>query len=593
MNIPSSQPDPIAASKSWPIYKRLLGYSRSYLGLFGIAVLGMILDAACTAGFTHLLRPLMDEGFLADNWNAVRTLPWLVAAIFVGRALGTLVSDYAMSAVGRSVIFDLRQELFEKLIDLPAKFFDRFASGQLISRLTFNVEQVANASTNAITILVRDSLYIAGFFVVMLYNSVTLTLIVVGVGPVIALLAAVVSKRFRRLSRRIQSSVGDVAHRSSEVIQGHLVVKSFGAQPEEKKLFAKINRQNRRQNLKLVLTKAASASIVQVIAGFALAGIIYVATSHLSEQGMTAGSFIAFITAMLAILPSLRRLTNVLEMVQRGVAAADSIFEILDRQGETDHGDETISKLRGAVDYRNVSMSYDESGQAALDDVSFSVAPGTTTAIVGRSGSGKTTLVNLLPRFYVATEGTIAIDGTDIRNIKLPNLRQNIAIVGQQIVLFNDTIAANIAYGRLKSIDRERIEAAAQQAGAMEFIDALPHGLDTHLGADGIQLSGGQRQRIAIARAILQDAPILILDEATSALDSESEQQIYAALENLREGRTTLVIAHKLSTIESADQVLVMDQGRLIERGTHKSLIQDEGVYANLHRLQFGIRSDG
>lgn len=575
------------AAATWPTYRRLLRYSWRYWPLFAFAVVGMIVDAACTAGFTALLRPLMDEGFLAENLDAVRSLPLWVVVIFLGRGLGSLVSAYAMTAAGRSVIFDMRQDLFEKMLDLPSNFYDRNAPGQLISKLTFHVEQVANASTDALTILVRDSLYVLGFVAVMLYNSVQLTLAVLLLGPVLGLLAAYVSRRFRKLSRRIQNSVGDVAHRSSEVIQGHQVVKSFGAQGREKALFRTINEHNRKQHLKLVLTKAGSTSLVLGLAGFALAGIIYYATSVLTSEGMTAGAFIAFITAMLAILPSLRRLTNVLETVQKGVAAAENIFTVLDTDGEPNSGRQMLTRVDGAIEYDNVRLAYSENDADVLRDVSFRAQPRTTTAIVGRSGSGKTSLVHLLPRFYLPTAGRILLDGVEISDIDLGELRSRIAVVGQHIALFNDTVAGNIAYGRMSTASREAIVTAARRAGALEFIEKLPGGFDTILGAEGIQLSGGQRQRIAIARAMLQDAPILILDEATSALDAQAERDVYAALDELRNERTTLVIAHRLSTIEAADQVLVMEDGQIMESGTHHELLKRGGRYASLHRLQF------
>jgi subfamily B ATP-binding cassette protein MsbA len=580
----------IGNTGSWAVYTRLLGYSRKYWPLFLLGILGMALDAGSTAAFTALLQPLMDEGFLAENWHSVRLLPLWTILIFAGRGLGTLTSTYAMTNAGRSVIFDLRQALFDKLLKLPSAFYDRHGQGQLIAKLTFNVEQVANASTDALTILVRDTFYILGFLGVMFYYSVQMTLTVMLIAPLLAMIAAFVSRRFRKLSRRIQGSVGDVAHRATEVVAGHQVVKLFGAQASEHERFRAINRDNRRQHLKLVLTKSGSAAVVHVIAGLALAGIIYLATSP--DSGMTPGSFIAFVTAMLAILPSLRRLTNVLETVQKGVAAAESVFEVLDQADESDHGRTSTENLRGEVAFENVSLTYPAADTPAISDISFVAKPGTTTAIVGRSGSGKSTLVSLLPRFYQPGSGRVLVDGVDVADYPLESLRGQVAVVSQRVVLFNDTIASNIAYGSLESMDASRVEEAAKRAGASAFINDLPNGLQTRIGSEGLQLSGGERQRIAIARAVLLNAPILVLDEATSALDTHTERDVYEALKELSSKRTTLVIAHRLSTVENADQVIVMEKGRIVEQGTHAELIKLDGAYAGLHRMQFRDAED-
>ncbi len=584
---------PLEKDAAWTVFRRLLGYSRRYLGVILLAVFGMALDAACTAGFTALMRPLLDEGFVAEDWQSVAWLPVLVLVIFAGRGLGALLSAYFMARAGRSVVYDMRGDLFERMLYLPTPFFDRTAQGSLISKLTFNVEQVAAASTEAVTTLLRDTLYALSFLAVMLYSSVKLTLVVFLLGPPIAGLAILVGRRFRRYSRRIQDTVGGVAQRAGEVIAGQQVVKLYDAQETETRIFERINARNRLQHLKLVLTKQGAAAIVHLIAGAALAGIFFYATTSLAQDGLTPGTFIAFITAMLALLPPLRRLTDVLAKIQTGIAAADSVFQTIDEAPETDQGKRSADDVQGHVRFENVSLRYAELAETALAEVSFEARPGTVTAIVGRSGGGKTSLVNLLPRFYEPTEGRVLVDDVDVREYQLASLRSKIAVVSQQIVLFNDTVAANIAYGRLAGAPREAIEAAAEQAGATEFIRQLPDGFDTIVGAGGTQLSGGQRQRIAIARAILLDAPILILDEATSALDTETERAIYAALERLKRSRTTLVIAHRLSTIETADQVIVMAQGRIAERGTHAELLAAGGAYARLHQLQFSDEQAG
>ncbi len=552
-----------------------------------VAVFAMALDAACTGGFAAMTEPLLNDALLAKDWDTIRMMPVWILVIFLGRGIGSFVADYCMAAAGRSVIRDLRQQVFEKYLFLPTSYFDQHSQGQMISRLTFNVEQVAEATTNAITVVVRDSLYIIAFLGVMLMQSVRLTLATLVIAPVIALIIAFVSRRFRRLSRKIQDTMGDVTHRASEVVNGHRVVKLYSGQGVEKDRFGAVNASNRRQHLKLVATKSGSASLVQLIAGLTLAFIIFVATRETMLDQITPGAFTAFMTAMLAILPSLKKLTNVHVMIQRGVAAADSLFEVLDSPQEDMVRGQPLTAVRGELEFDNISLSYQPGQAPVLDQVSFTAGPGTVTALVGRSGSGKTSLVSLIPRFYRPTGGQLRLDGLAICSCRLQDLRASIAMVSQDIVLFEDTIAANIAYGSVGPVAEQDIQAAAEQANAMEFINKLPQGLDTRLGEGGVQLSGGQRQRIAIARAILRDAPVLILDEATSALDTESERLIQAALEQVMRARTTLVIAHRLSTVENADQVLVLDQGKLVEQGTHQQLLAQGGHYAELHRLQF------
>ncbi len=579
--------NPLTFERAWPIYRRLLNQAIPYWPLVALAMLAMALDAACTAGFAALTQPLLDDALLDKNLDVIRRLPLWIAAIFIGRGLGSFVADYCMAAAGRSVIRDLRRRVFEKYLKLPTAYYDRQSRGQMLSRLTYNVEQVAEAVTNAVTVVVRDSLYILGFLALMFYHSLYLTLAALVIGPIIATIIAFVSRRFRRLSRKIQDTMGTVTQRASEIVFGHQVVKLYGGQHSEAERFDEVNRSNRRQHLKLVATKSGSATLVQLLAGLMLAIIVFLATRDAMLDQITPGAFTSFMTAMLGILPSLKKLTNVHVMIQRGVAAADSIFALLDETEERGNIGQPLSRASGELRFEEVGLRYQPNQEPALEGVSFSASPGTVTALVGRSGSGKTSLVGLIARFYEPTSGRICLDGGDIATYRLDDLRNNIALVSQDVVLFDDTIAHNIAYGALEKASPKAIAAAARRANAMEFIEDLPRGIDTRLGEGGTQLSGGQRQRIAIARAILKDAPILILDEATSALDSESERLIQTALEGMMRTRTTLVIAHRLSTVESADQVLVLDRGRLVEQGSHRELLARDGHYAALHRLQF------
>ena len=579
--------EPVESDRAWPIYRRLLGYTGRAWPVLVLAILGMLVDAASTAGFAAMLEPILDEAFLARDEVIIGQLPLWLVLLFLVRGAGGFVAEYGMAAVGRGIVRDLRHEVFDRYLLLPARYYDRHSPGQLIARLTFHVEQVAEAGTNAITILIRDSLYVLFLLVVMFMQSVTLSLATLLIGPGIALFVFFVSRRFRRISRKIQQSMGDVSHRTAEVVGGHREVKIYGARAAELEAFDALNDDNRRQHLKLVATKSASTSLIQLAAGLALAGIIYLATRDSMLETLTPGAFITFMTAMLGILPSLKRLTNVHAMIQRGVAAADSIFAVIDETPEPAVGTRSLDRARGEIAFDRVSLRYEADGGEVLREVSLRAEPGTVTAIVGRSGSGKTSLASLLARLYEPTSGEILLDGHRIDDYRLEDYRRQLAWVGQNPALFADTVRANIAFGALADASDEAVFAAARDAHALEFIERLPAGMATRIGDGGTQLSGGQRQRIALARAILRDAPVLILDEATSALDSESERLIQSALEGLMRTRTTIVIAHRLSTIERADQVIVLDEGRVIERGVHASLIASGGAYATLHRLQF------
>ena len=568
-------------------YRRLLTHVRPYWGLALMAVIGLVLEALGSVGFAALMEPILDQGIMAHNTDVIAMLPFAIIGVLTARGIGGYAAAYGLARVGRSVVRDLRSQLFNRFLQLPSRFFDRNKAGDTISLMNYTTELLAQASTNAVAVLLRDSLTIVFMLALMLYHSVRLTLAVLVIGPLIGWVVSIVSKRFRIISKELQNSMGGVSQVTEEVVQGNRVVKVFDGADQEQKRFSNVNAHNRHQHIKLLATTAASSAIVQIIAAVALAVIVWLATREAAAASLNAGAFMAFVTAMLAILPSLKNLTKVQQVIARGATASADIFAVLDQQLEQDNGTKVLQRSSGEIRYHNVSFTYPETEKPVLKDVSFSARSGSVIAIVGRSGSGKSSLVSLLPRFYDPTEGTITLDDIPLADLKLANLREQIALVSQDVVLFNDTIRANIAYGRLAKFTDSEILDAARSAHCDEFIEKLPEGLDTMVGDRGILLSGGQRQRLAIARAILKDAPILILDEATSALDSESEKHIQAALEQVMQARTTLVIAHRLSTIEHADQVLVMDQGQIVEQGSHQALLKQQGIYAQLHALQF------
>jgi subfamily B ATP-binding cassette protein MsbA len=578
------KPAPLTAAR---LYKRLLGYATPYWRAFSLAVLAMIGFAATDTGFAALMKPMLDGNFIERDPATIRFVPLALVGLFVLRGVTGFVSRYGMSWIGRRVIQRLRHDLFHRLLHLPSRYFDRNPSGRLLSHLTFDVEQVAEATTNAVTILIRDSLTMLFLLIYMFWISPWLTLLFLIVGPVLVGLIRYVSLRFRRISRRIQDSMGELTQFSEEAIQGHRLVKSYNGEAWQEQLFEDVNERNRRLHLKMAAAAGASTPIVQLIAACILALVVYLATLESVTREISVGSFVSFIAAMMLLMQPLKHLTNINASIQRGVSAARSIFEVLDEPTEPDQGRLPLSRARGAIEFRNVSFAYDPDKGDVLRDISFSIEPGQTVALVGRSGSGKTTLAHLLVRFYDPVQGTVCLDGEDIRNYRLADLRRQIAMVGQDVMLFNETIAHNIAYGRFAAASEADIIASAQAAHAMEFIEALPDGLATRIGDRGILLSGGQRQRIAIARAMLKDAPVLILDEATSSLDSESERAVQDALEHLARSRTSLIIAHRLSTVERADFILVLEQGRIVETGTHETLLARRGVYHELYQLQF------
>ena len=576
-----------SAPSALATYRRLLGYTTRYWPVAIVAVAGMITDAGCMTLFAREIKPMLDDLFISRNAQMIFWMPIVIISIFLARSLGTFATDYGTAFIGRGVVQQLRRKLFEHYLKLPTPYFDGESSGNQIARVTYTSEQVAQASTEAVKVAVVDGLTVIGFIGVMLLASVRLTLTLLVMVPLVGALVYFVGRRYRRISRRIQGSMGTVTGVVEEVVGASREVKVFGGQEYEEKRFDEVTDRTRQLNLKVAATNGMSTSLVQLIAASSLALIVYFATRPAMIDQLTPGAFTSLILAMGGILPSLKRLTTVQANLQRGVAAAEEIFGVLDTPPERDSGTLQLSDCRGEIEFRDVRLSYNDQGNAALNGIDLVCARGSVTALVGRSGSGKSSLVSLIPRFYEPTSGEILLDGKPLGDYTLQSLRRQIAWVGQMPTLFDDSIAHNIAYGSLGTASEADILAAAEAANAMEFIARMPQGIHSRVGEGGALLSGGQRQRIAIARAILKNAPILVLDEATSALDTESERLIQDALQRLMRDRTTLVIAHRLSTIEHADQIAVLDQGRIVERGRHADLLAAGGVYAGLHRMQF------
>ncbi len=574
------------------LYLRLLNYVKPYWRTFAASLLGMIVVAATEPLVPALMKPMLDGTFVHKDQAMMRMVPVIIIVIFLVRGLATFIGTYAINWVGNKLVMDLRDEMFRKLLGLPTRYYDDHATGSLISKLTFDVTQVTNAATTVVTISVRDSIVIFGLLGWLFYLNWKLTLLTLLMAPIIAFIISTISKRMRTSSRDAQQAMGDITQVIEESVSAHKVVKLFGGQQYESRRFNEQANWVRRYAMKQASAAAANVPIVQMVAALALALVVYLATLQSQTDETTVGGFVSFIMAMLMLTAPLKRLTGVSEYLQRGLAAAESVFALLDTASETDSGTETIGRVRGELQFDQVQFSYAPSGRPALNNIDLHIRAGENVALVGASGSGKTTLANLVPRFYTPTGGAILLDGHNLVALTLSSLRANIALVSQEVVLFNDTVAANIAYGQMRKVSEAEIIAAAQAAHAMEFIREWPEGLNTLVGERGVKLSGGQRQRIAIARAILKDAPILILDEATSALDSESERHVQAALETLMKGRTTLVIAHRLSTIEKADRIVVLQKGEIAEIGTHRELLVKNGVYAQLHRIQFAAVDD-
>lgn len=575
------------SSDSLQLYKRLISYVKPYRRVFYMAVLAMVVLALTDTGFAALMKPMLDESLVARNEDMIVMLPLMIIALFIIRGLSGIASTYSMSWIGRKVIEDLRSAMFDHLLKLPTSFYDQNASGKLIQKFTFDTEQVSQAVTNALIIMIRDTLTIIALLAWMFYLNWVLSLVFLLIAPAIFVMIYIVNKRFRKISSRILDSIGDVSHVVEEVTEGSRVVKLFNGQKMESETFSVSNSFNRLQNMKLVLTSAISVSVVQFIAACALAGIVFLATLDPMLGTMTPGTFISFIFAMMILLAPLKRITGVTALLQRGIAAADNIFKLLDEEVEKDQGTRVVKRAQGRLELRHITLCYDIEKGDVLKDINLIIEPGTTLAIVGKSGSGKSSLVNLLPRFYEPSDGQILLDGVNIQDYTLNSLRRQYSYVSQNITLFNDTLARNIAYGSMAGASTEDIVKAADMAHASEFINRLPQGMETIIGENGVMLSGGQRQRLAIARAMLAHAPILILDEATSALDAESESIIQQGLSQLIADHTTIVIAHRLSTIENADIIAVLDQGRIIESGTHQQLLDQKSHYYNLYRVQF------
>lgn len=572
------------------IYRRLFKYALPYWKMFLASIAAMIVYASLGPAFAKLIQPLIDGSFIEHDPEILRQAPFILLGLSIARGIAGFASDYCSGWVGRRVIADLRRDLFDQLLNLPCAYYDHASSGQLLAKLLYNTEQVANSLTKGVVAVFKDGLTIAGLTVLMVYENVLLSLVFMVVGPVLGISIRQVSKRFRKISMRIQESMGNVGHVAQEAIDAQRIVKVFNGKGYETEKFAKENERNQRRQMKLIVTDAVSGALVQLIYVSGFAAILYVVSLESVRHTVTPGSLIAFIAAMAMMLSPIKRATQVLNIMQKGIAAGDSIFELLDKAREHDTGTHELGAVKGHIEFRDVSLAY-HGGEYALRNIDLAVKPGETIALVGQSGSGKTSLIRLLPRLYEPTRGAIRLDGRDIREFTLSSLRRHIAYVGQEVTLFNDSVANNIAYGCRETASFEEIRLAARTAHALEFIESLPQGFDTIVGQQGIVLSGGQRQRIAIARAVLKNAPILILDEATSALDAESERHVQEALEALMKNRTTLVIAHRLSTIHNADRIYVMRDGRIVESGSHEQLLRGQSYYAELHRLQFELKA--
>ncbi len=566
------------------VYLRLLSYVKPYWKMFALSVLGYLLYSGTQPALAWMTGWLADAIYNKDAM-AKYLIPLALLGIYLARGLGSFIGNYFLAKVSFSVVKNLRFELFNRLIELPNTFYEQHNSGHLISVITFNVTQVTGAATDAVKVVIREGVAVLALMGMLFYYNWKLTLTFLAVAPLIGFTVSYASKRFKKLSKKIQISMGDLTHVSSEAINGYKEIKSFGGHAYEKKRFTQAIMNNYQQNLKMVMTSSINTPVLQMIVALALAFLVFLALSFLSD--MQPDAFIVYITAAGLLPKPIRQLSEVNATIQKGIAAAESIFDLLEEPAEQDNGRFEIDRAEGKLEFKQVSFKYPGTEKWVLNDFNLTIHPGQTVALVGRSGSGKSTLASLIPRFYEVTQGEILLDGRALQDYTLQNLRAQISLVTQQVILFNDTIENNIAYGALALNDRDQVMAAADAAYATEFIQQQSDAMDTLVGEDGVLLSGGQRQRLAIARALLKDAPLLVLDEATSALDTESEKMIQAALEKVVKGRTTLVIAHRLSTIEKADLIVVMDQGQIIETGTHEQLLLQGGLYYHLHQKHF------
>ena len=575
---------------STELYWRLLRQIAPYRFIFSLALLGMVIVALTEVALPALMKPLLDGTFVHKDEALMRWMPAVIIALVAVRGSAEYMASYSINWVGNRLVMDLREAMFGKLLTLPTPYYDDNASGNLISKLTYDVTQVTAAGTSVLTVIFKDTVSLVGLIAYMLWLNWKLTLLALVMTPLIVIVVRLISIRLRASSRAVQQAMGDVTQVLQETIEGHKVVKLFGGQRYEAARFGEQANRVRRFMMKQAAAAAASVPVVQLLAGLALAAIVYLATQQSHANEVTVGEFVSFVTAMLMLTAPLKRITGVNEPLQRGLAAAESVFALIDQAGESDPGEALIARARGEIRFENVSFTYRAANQPALEAITLTIDPAETVALVGASGGGKSTLVNLVPRFYRPGSGRILLDGFDLATLTLASLRANIALVSQDVVLFNDSVAANIAYGVMRDTREADIVAAAEAAHAMEFIRHMPQGLHTLVGENGVRLSGGQRQRLAIARALLKNAPVLILDEATSALDSESERHVQAALETLMQGRTTIVIAHRLSTIEKAGRIVVLDRGSIAEIGNHRELLAKNGIYAKLYNIQFKLQ---
>ncbi|UTZ21229.1 lipid A ABC transporter ATP-binding protein/permease MsbA [Vibrio campbellii] len=574
---------------TWQTFKRLWQFIRLYKSGIIVAVIALVINALSDTYMISLLKPLLDEGFGNAESDFLRTLPLIVFAMMFIRGVSGFVSTYCLSWVSGNVVMQIRRMVFNHFMHMPVSYFDKEKTGNLLSRITYDSEQVSAATSSALVSIVREGASIIGLLVLMFYNSWQLSLVLFAVAPVVAWGIGIVSKRFRKISKNMQTMMGHVTASAEQMLKGHKVVLSYGGQDIEGKRFEKVSNQMRQQSMKLVTAQAAANPIIQMIASIAIVVVLYLASIDSIKEQLTPGTFTVVFSAMFGLMRPLKALTNVTSQFQRGMAASQTLFALVDLEPEKNEGKFTVDRANGDVAVKEVSFTYEGAEKPALENVSFDIPKGKTVALVGRSGSGKSTIANLFNRFYDVSCGSITLDGHDIRDYELKNLREQFALVSQNVHLFNDTIANNIAYATEDQYTREDIERAAKLAHVTEFVSKMEDGLDTMIGENGASLSGGQRQRVAIARALLRDAPVLVLDEATSALDTESERAIQSALDELQKDKTVLVIAHRLSTIENADEILVVDEGSIVERGNHAELIaKKDGAYAQLHRIQFG-----
>jgi subfamily B ATP-binding cassette protein MsbA len=566
------------------IYKRLLTYLKPHRGLFAISIIGFLMYSGTQTLFAALIKHIIDT-LQTEAREGMYYLPLFFSGLIIVHGIGAYIGNYFLAKVSTNIVHTLRYQIFDQYTRLPTAYFDANNSGHMISRITNNVGQVTQATTDSIRTFVREGFTAIGLLVYLFYSNWMLSLVFVAIAPILVVLVSYVSKRLRTISKRIQESVGDITHITAELVDGHRVVRSYGGEEYERRRFLESSLYNRRQSLKLATTMAVHNPIMQFIIAIALSVLMYMALFFMKQASV--GEFVGYLTAAFLLPKPIRSLSDANSEIQKGIVAAESLFEILDEPGELDEGTYQAERCKGALEFKNLTFQYAGANEPALIDINFKAEPGQTIALVGSSGGGKSTLASLISRFYPHDTGEILLDGVEINTYQLANLRKQLALVNQQVTLFNDTIANNIAYGALATVSNDEITQAATDAYAMEFISKLDQGLDTEIGENGVKLSGGQRQRLALARALLKDAPILILDEATSALDTESERYIQAALQKVMSNRTTLVIAHRLSTIENADMILVIDHGRIVERGSHQELIAKNGAYARLHSMQF------